>query len=312
MVAPIGKLPMELLVEIFRIVMDEWGFGAANTPQKVFCLSQISSYWRQIVQKTPALWAKIELVIKPDREPTEPYLDGLKTILARSDPYSISVTLIESRETPPNRLGTIKSWGGLADIIFPTAARWKDLRVELNCFLHLDALPPGTFEALESLSIEHFREQTSPITMFQFSPPRLKSFVLQAWASSRIRLFHLPWGQLTHLNIRDDSIGGCRAVLLQCSNLVRAKFDTSSEWDLTPEEVDSPIVVLSSLKTLDVDFHASDFGPVDGLEAFLMPLSLPSLTKFVSNSVMMAPTSAGRWRGFPYSKVARRKSSISA
>ncbi|KAF8205755.1 hypothetical protein K438DRAFT_1818472 [Mycena galopus ATCC 62051] len=273
MVVPIGKLPMELLVEIFRIAVDE----AADTLRMIFCLWQVSPYWRQIVQETPELWAKSQLQIKLGRELTDPYLNGLKTMFARSTPYPISVTLIESPQTPSNRFAFPESCRRLADIIIPTAARWKNLDINLGSFLYFEGLPPGTFEALESLEIRGFRGQDSPIVIFQ-SSSRLKSFTLDTTAS-KIHLIHIPWGQLTHLDITDYSIGGCRNVLLQCDNLISARFNTSFEWDFTPEQVVSPIVILPFLKTLALTFQEYGFGPINGFEAFLMPLSLPSLTR---------------------------------
>ncbi|KAF8205750.1 hypothetical protein K438DRAFT_1818456, partial [Mycena galopus ATCC 62051] len=271
MVVPIGKLPMELLVEIFSIAVSE-----SASLHTVFRLSQVSPYWRQIVHQTPQLWAEIVVRIQLGRELPEPYLSGLKTLLTRSTPYPISVSLAQTPKSFKKSL-LLERWKHLAAIITPTASRWKDLHISLDSFLHFDDLPSGTFEALESLEIGGFRGQTSPIMVFQ-SSPRLKSFALDT-AASKIRLIHLPWSQLTHLNITDNSIGACRLVLLQCNNLISARFNTSFDWDFAPEQVESPIVVLPFLKTLALTFHVSEFGRVNGLDAFLMPLSLPSLTR---------------------------------
>jgi hypothetical protein len=141
-------------------------------------------------------------------------------------------------------------------------------------------VPPGTFQALERLSIRDFSEQTSPLTVFQ-SSPHLRTFTLKVVGrASKINLIHLPWSQLTHLRVEDNSLAGCRTALLQCNNLISANLHTSYHWDLTPEATQSPIIVLPSLETLIMTFNGeADSGPVDGLEAFFMPLALPSLTK---------------------------------
>ncbi|KAJ7838689.1 hypothetical protein B0H13DRAFT_2677378 [Mycena leptocephala] len=288
MIVPIGKLPTELLVEIFKIAVHtpvlsdyvparyfQGGLYRGDLRaglRKILLLSQVSPYWRQIVHNTPQLWAEgvVGICLGSQKDLTDPYLDGLKTLLARSSPFPISVSLAQI----PNHTALSNSSNTIFCIMVPTVQRWKNLQVDLDSFGFFNALPSGAFEALERLHIEGFSKQNNPVTLFQ-SAPRLRSFTFKVHESA-INLIQLPWWQLTQLRIDDDSLGGCRTVLLQCSNLISATFNTCYTWDLAPTLADSPIVVLPFLETLTMAFDGDDDS--GDLGTFFMPLSLPSLT----------------------------------
>ncbi|KAJ7931103.1 hypothetical protein B0H13DRAFT_1959009 [Mycena leptocephala] len=263
MIVPIGKLPTELLAEIFKLAVQTpvlhgrqyWRYTSSGLYQgkpraalrRVLCLAQVSPYWKQIVHNTPALWA-----------------EGV-----------IAVDLLGQDPTSKKTISVSESWCRIASIILPSAPRWKNLSIALNLTL-FNKLSPGTFQALERLYIRD-SIQTQPVNAFQ-SSPRLQHFTLRTVAgSSQINLIHLPSCQLTDLEIQDESLGGCRAVLLQCTNLVSATLNTSLDWDLTAEAANSPTVVLPFLKKLSLTFYGTEEGPNDGLKAFFTPLSLPSL-----------------------------------
>ncbi|KAJ7766795.1 hypothetical protein B0H16DRAFT_1522516 [Mycena metata] len=304
MIIPIGKLPTEILVEIFQhtvqtpVLADEDSWensimishsGSATSfhsdssaaIEKVLCLSRVCSYWRKIVDATPALWAEGVVSVTAKQVVTPSYLDGLKSLLTRSTPYPISVAFASDRTTTRH----LKSWARhVLPAMLPTAQRWRNLEINPPSFLHLNELSPGAFASLERLHIRNLSEQTGVTTAFQ-SCPRLRNFALDTHGDSRIHLIldHLPWWQLVEINIEDSSLSGCRAALLQCSNIVLARFLTSFEWD-SKHAVQSPTVVLPCLKTLFLSF----IGPNDyqgGFDAFLVPLSLPSLTRldFISD-----------------------------
>ncbi|KAJ6531225.1 hypothetical protein B0H19DRAFT_1273435 [Mycena capillaripes] len=251
--------------------------------RKVLCLSQVSPYWRQIVHNAPQLWAEGVVSIRLSRELTDAYLVGLKRLITRSAPYPISISLNRGSQTSKNRAPSSKLLEAsrrVAAIVVPTVRRWKNLEADLDSFDHYDDLPPDSFEALEKLYIRGFSEQTSPVTVFQ-SSLCLRNFSLNTVEGSKIRLIQLP----------------CRTTLLQCSNLVSARFSTSYKWDLTPDAAETPVVVLPFLQTLILIFDRAASAPGtidDGLGAFFMPLSLPSLTnidfQFDSNEDEFWPT----------------------
>ncbi|KAJ7024302.1 hypothetical protein C8F04DRAFT_1239752 [Mycena alexandri] len=246
MILPIGKLPPELLVEIFKIVvhtpliddsnMPSWGLIPGDSGpalQKVLRLSQVSPYWRQLVHSTPQLWAEGVVGVNLNKELTDRYLDGLDTLLTRSSPYPISMSI----------------------------GRGSDI----------SAAPSKSSQTL-ALS--------DPILVFE-SSRRLRVFTLDATVST-IRLLRLPWLQLTHLQLHDASLVGCRTALLQCGNLIWAKILTSYDWDSPSPATDSPVTILPFLSTLDLEFQGfPNFDEVHGVEAFFLPLALPSLKTLV-------------------------------
>ncbi|KAJ7766774.1 hypothetical protein B0H16DRAFT_1882791 [Mycena metata] len=290
-VVPIGQLPAELISDVFKLAVhtavlktvtaatreNAWSVSstmyASDTRaalHKALRLSQVCGHWRRIAFSTRQLWAEGVMDIQFKRRVTDPYLDGLKSLLIRSAPYSLSVSLAGSDTVKVDSLRCI------ADIIVPTANRWRNLRIAMESFRHLNDIPLGTFDALERLYISNFSEQTSPVTAFQ-SCPRLRDFTLKSVNESRIYLIQVPWQNLTQLDVYDDLLGGCRTALLQCSNLTSATIATSYDWDFAPGSVDSPIAVLPFLETLRLTFYSFMEGNIDGLAAFFMPLSLPSL-----------------------------------
>ncbi|KAJ7024329.1 hypothetical protein C8F04DRAFT_1132158 [Mycena alexandri] len=287
-ILPIGKLPPELLVEIFKIVvhtplivdsnMPSWGLIPGDSGpalQKVLRLSQVSPYWRQLVHSTPQLWAEGVVGVNLNKELTDRYLDGLDTLLTRSSPYPISMSIGRGSDISA---APSKSSQTLARNVASTARRWENLQIDLDSLRHFNDLAPDTLEVLERLHVRNprFAPVSDPILVFE-SSHRLRVFTLDA-AASTIRLLRLPWLQLTHLQLHDASLVGCRTALLQCGNLIWAKILTSYDWDSPSPATDSPVTILPFLSTLDLEFQGvPNFDEVHGVEAFFLPLALPSL-----------------------------------
>ena len=60
--APIQKLPPEILQQVFLLVCDENYVGnAAPLCIPAACLTQVCSFWSELVKMTPRLWATITL-----------------------------------------------------------------------------------------------------------------------------------------------------------------------------------------------------------------------------------------------------------
>ncbi|KAF7377605.1 hypothetical protein MSAN_00183300 [Mycena sanguinolenta] len=292
MIVPIGKLPTELLVEIFKLVLDtgfeskyysQW--AARGAIRSVFCLSQVSSYWRQIVHNAPQLWAIGNFIeISMDRESKDQYLDGLEAVLTRSNPLQVPIALVQRAKNSRFH----ESSNTMARIVTPTAHRWKRLSIEMPSFLSFNKIPPGTFEALEYLSISGLEKQMDPVVVFQ-SSPRLLDFTFYSTFTShsdsglsKIHLLCLPWSQIVHLDITDVSLNACRTVLLQCNSLVSGEFTASDVWESASTGADRRSVVTPS--------------EIHGIEGFLAPLALPSLkilhVDFEGGEAMPWPTQA--------------------
>ncbi|KAK7038098.1 hypothetical protein R3P38DRAFT_2615088 [Favolaschia claudopus] len=277
MITPIGKLPTELLVEIFKLAVQTpllrdppdanrlYDGEYREALRKVLCLAHVSPYWRHIIHNTPQLWAEGVLDFRCNREPKDPYLVELKAMLNRSAPHKISVSLHTGNRYLENVVPSVFT---------ATVARWRTLECRLQIFPSFEQLPSENFASLERLHLSGLWSQTAPITVFLSSP--LTHFTLRCEAGT-VKLFQLPWGQLTHIEILDESMSGCRSVLLQGHNLISATLHTSLKWDSDLASAHSPVVVLPFLETLNFTVWNCKTVPVDGLEVLFMPLSLPAL-----------------------------------
>ncbi|KAJ7622458.1 hypothetical protein FB45DRAFT_870646 [Roridomyces roridus] len=281
MAAPVTKLPIELLIEIFKLVVHteilgfalEWDrlfdhHAGSTALKKILPLLQVSRHWRQVVHTTPGLWAEGVIELHRDRVfLSGSYKEGLEVLLARSARSPISLSLYQGQSAAPFFEG----------IVARTADRLLNLSIHLPSFPQLD-LCSRAFEALERLLIADMEWQENPVTVFQHSP-QLKHLVFCSVDSqSKIGLFHMPWGQLTVLTIVDESLGACREALMQCTSLVAARITTSHLWDCPLEAAQTSVVELPFLEALTVVFSGQPrHNEIGGLEAFLSPFALPFL-----------------------------------
>jgi len=81
-IAPIRKLPVELLAEIFVLSLQ--------TDSSPFCVSHVSQHWRRVAHSIPRLWHQLSL--KPPQALPDGYLDLTKAWIDRSSPLPLSTT----------------------------------------------------------------------------------------------------------------------------------------------------------------------------------------------------------------------------
>ncbi|KAJ6593282.1 hypothetical protein B0H19DRAFT_1089650 [Mycena capillaripes] len=283
MILPVGRLPTELVVQIFEHAVQadmETNTSGIRLPalvnrpprHPVFPLSQVCSYWRQMVISTPSLWAACSVDVRMHRSKpcTAAYLDGLKTLLHRSAPVPIAVSLACDA---PARIYTILQplWTStVVEGMASTAPRWKYLKADSVSFAHLIVkLAPGTFSSLERLDLQYIPAvPNNPIHLF-LPCPRLRRLTVFPYLGQ----LQIPWPQLTYLVVHEPSLATCRRILLQCSNLISAKLVTG-EWESA--DIDAPLTVLPFLSTLTVNFIDED-GTPRRVDPFFMPLALPAL-----------------------------------
>ncbi|KAJ7461547.1 hypothetical protein FB451DRAFT_485403 [Mycena latifolia] len=323
MVVPIGKLPTELLVEIFKDVVytpplsnapvsfysEIFNPEARAALRKVLRLAQVCPYWRHIVHSSPQLWVEGVVAVQLDgkKTSTDTYLSGLKDLLSRSSPFPISVSLAQNEKVT---VSSEASASTCARSMLPTARRWQNLRLIMVSLAHFNGLAPGTFDTLERLQIQTNLGPTEPVVAFQ-SSPRLRSLTIGNYIHDegfkQVHLFQMPWSQLTDLQVKDGSLGACRAILLQCNSLVSARFMTSHEWDFDLGAAESPVVVLPFLKTLTVTFSGEPAQDMGGIAAFFLPLALPSLQTL---DLEFEPDSGDVWPTDVFSQFQSRSPNI--
>ncbi|KAJ7347013.1 hypothetical protein DFH08DRAFT_1080936 [Mycena albidolilacea] len=293
MIAPIGRLPTEALVEIFMqsvlkaelqesppapVQRFDAPKAVSNAARQALLISKVCPYWRQIATNTPQLWnvGVIDLQLARVHSSTIAYTVGLRALLERSLPLPISVSLshgLGELTTVPGAVAHVAKT--LLQTMVPTTSRWKSLKAD-SLMKYLSQLPEGAFHALESLDIRcAFSSRSQPIRTFLVAP-RLQRLTLSISGYESRELILIPWNQLIHLKLTHPSLSDCLGILLRCARLVSAEFSTTEWEDLGHTGADAPPTLLPFLQTLNMRFNAGaeDVGHV---EPFWKPLILPAL-----------------------------------
>ncbi|KAJ7726512.1 hypothetical protein B0H16DRAFT_265517 [Mycena metata] len=265
-IAPVHKLPAELLVEIFRYKCDsEYTATWRSVIKKVQVLSHVCVYWRRVAINTPRLWTNT-LSIELGKATTDAYAARLKEWLNRSAPLPIGVHLV--------------SWSGadataVLKVLLAAVHRWSEANFDLPSLSVLSRVPPEALKCLQSLTL-HSRRDTNSGSLSAFSlAHNLRSLSLDIRHSARLRL---PWSNLLDLNMTADTPEEALHGLLQCTNIVSASFRMPA-WEDLPDLSEINLTTLGRLETLDITVNA------DTESGFVVPffvcLALPALKRLV-------------------------------
>ncbi|KAJ7758718.1 hypothetical protein B0H16DRAFT_1416183 [Mycena metata] len=287
-VAPIRRLPPELLIEIF----DLCGHPSA-ADLNLLPVSQVCSYWRRIAVGTPSLWSHLDLDVKLWRS------SGLtsRTLLARLDSSlqrggNVPLTLqVDLQRDDPYDINIVKT-------LVKYAPRWRHLHFsgELESFAFLTSVTPD-LPLLDSLSISDVGEFEIELDFFERAAG-LRSFTFKGEVS---RIPTVRWEGLQSFQYRD--LGGVLELSgplsLMCRLPPGAKFsavlDTSKVDVLFP---DSPQIVSDvgsfSLALYIQPFHEQINGVLGEIFGAITLPRLQSLTlhhEWYTLSPVWSPTS---------------------
>ncbi|KAJ6455425.1 hypothetical protein C8R45DRAFT_1082475 [Mycena sanguinolenta] len=264
-IAPVSKLPAELLAEIFLLVRDDdYLFWRKRIIQRVQALCQVCAYWRRVAHTTPRLWTE-RLTINLAKTPTAAYVSHVKEWLGRSAPIQIPVDLkISSKGVDA---------GPLIDVMTNIVHRWGSANLDLPSLSVLSCISGASLKSLEYLclrlpsgDVKH-HERSRPFLTAQ----RLDGVSLTTNCTSRLLM---PWAQLTDIDVHDPSPQECLDTLVHCTTVVSAQFSTCA-WSDFPDLSQRQITTLGRLKVLSVSFHS----PGDFIAPFFVCLALPALSK---------------------------------
>ncbi|KAF7300381.1 hypothetical protein HMN09_00921400 [Mycena chlorophos] len=202
--APIRKLPVELLAEVFELLTPAWparrtgnGEDAAGDPTDevdrlrkgwLISLSQVCCHWRHVALTTPRLWAPIAIESGLWKDPSCPLspaalLDLVQLSITRSAHAPLTLRVITDNID--------ENAEAIFNLLTPHSARWRevDIRVDRSNLWLLDCVK-GRLGMLEKLGL-HTR--AAQIEMFA-EAPRLREVVF--WGYSTCAL-SLPYGTLS-------------------------------------------------------------------------------------------------------------------
>ncbi|KAF7337973.1 F-box domain-containing protein [Mycena venus] len=252
-IAPIRKLPVELLAEIFVLSLE--------TDSSQFCVSHVSHYWRRVAHSTPSLWQR--LALQPPDELTQDYLDVTKAWIDHSSPLPLSLRIRPS--------GYNSHTTSLMSVLLSAAHRWKKLETTPEVIDYFPSVPTDAFASLEEVRFERSYPHTPPTPHLQIRAfsiaPQLRSFSNLDVGGDHFATYHMPWKQLAELQLCDMA-STCRSILRACENVETVRVEAQDVADM---------VALSSqtlpfLKTLHVSFEAANVAAT-----FLDSLALPTL-----------------------------------
>ncbi|KIK10251.1 hypothetical protein K443DRAFT_670873 [Laccaria amethystina LaAM-08-1] len=273
LLAPIRRLPPELLSEIFAHCLPNKRFVTPSPTSAPLFLGQVNALWRNISMSTPKLWSSMEIsheLCKPDR-----LLPLMETWIARAKERPLSLSIkggILSAETPQAR------W--LASLFRQHTARWQHLRFELPkdvlpIFMSSLSLPMlETFEIYSSGGLtEAWMYDLSNVLC---SALRLHHF---AWDNDVWQIFplRLPWSQLTRLMLNTAvSFDQCLTILGESHVLTHVSFQNVSVVGVSSHDP----ISLPGLISFVISIHED---ADNDLAFFLDLLTLSNLREFLLN-----------------------------
>ncbi|KAJ7082966.1 hypothetical protein C8R44DRAFT_822657 [Mycena epipterygia] len=262
-IAPIHKLPAELLVEIFQLAKTgHYTWNRKDTINKIHALSQVCAYWRQLAHTTPQLWTEnFQVVLK--KTLTDEYLASAKGWLERSAPLPIPISLLHLGGSDPKPF---------MDVLVGAARRWKSVNFNLESLAALSRIPSDALTSIETLTLCSTDGLNYGTAIGAFlHAPRLRHLHL---VTRQITILPMPWSQLTEITVTNPYPQTCLDALMKCTNIVSAKFDTHA-WSQLPDLSQQEITTLARLERLDLRFpewaHSRHF------MSFFERLTLPAL-----------------------------------
>ncbi|KAK7473291.1 hypothetical protein VKT23_001387 [Stygiomarasmius scandens] len=191
--APVRKLPLEILTEIFERCCEDGGLliyrfgdeGAVATP--ALSLSQTCSYWREVLLSQPKLWSKLYInLIMGDRTRIKSLVD---LYLTRSEGGPGLNLDISARTRGGNLLVTLgfAAWSIFISLL-EASGRWLEasfyIRWDLYLAMKVDSLGLDC-DNLQSLSLkwqsDYHPTITPPFFRALVDTPSLRSLTLQSF-----------------------------------------------------------------------------------------------------------------------------------
>lgn len=262
--APIHRLPPELLSDIFILCVPSWRTHSLDSLQAPLLLTQICRQWRLTALSTQRLWSLITIAYSKSLNESL-----LESWLSRTRSSSLFLRL--DAEDCGDVLAK-RMWPAIAMMI-RYCDRWK--RVEL-------ALPPPIMyrfssvrfrlAQLESLSIQdqHSRHTLRPLFNCFDHAPLLHNLRFESALSYSALQLNIPWHQLTTFDAPFHTIVECLETLQLMPNLVICRVVCDRIYDVilrpptTLPNVKLPNLISMRISIAGPSAHLADiFGHLD-------------------------------------------------
>lgn len=215
--APIRRLPAELLNYIFSFCLPSPEVSSFNVRNAPLLLTQVCAGWRDSALSSQRLWASFTISkIAPLRDLL------MEAWLSRCTSSPLSPCLkLDDQPKQARRM-----WPVLMRVT-QYCDRWRDLILDISAStLSRFGSVRHRLPWLECLAIQlHFGNHSESINVFEFAP-RLGAVKLKSVVHPS--LFKLPWHQLTDLETSSHYLDALLAILHQSFNLINLKLSSST------------------------------------------------------------------------------------
>jgi hypothetical protein len=266
--APIIRLPNELLLRIFEIVGKIDAFVWLDITEVIHgipALCGVCARWRYLVCRVPSLWSRLRVKSFGRATSNLKHLGALDMSIIRSNSSLLDLSFFTMADTDL-RSGT----PGFEILRTHLSSRCQSLDLQNGGSLEL--VLPILWRKLHTLYVRGYRGPSprSFITLND-SMPELRSLHL-SWVPNN---FSVGWQRLTYLEVQDLSAGNAHHILQKCTNLQELSLGNMEETLERPEGV----ITLEHLRVLRLGLRCpGEYGPQKPEEPrILKTLNFPQL-----------------------------------
>ncbi|KAF5327623.1 hypothetical protein D9619_004634 [Psilocybe cf. subviscida] len=309
LLAPVRRLPVEVLQEIFQhCVPEKVEETVVDTRYAPVLLTHICRSWRRIATATPVLWSSVHIVLprpKPDvRGQTQAIhnrtLRAVTEWLSRSASLPLHVSILD----PDTRFSVTDPLSErLIKLVLSYSHRWRSLSLNIPArFLdkYIVGLPSSSLPLLRNLTVREAYTQWRGEFSSDMRPgaPWRSVGIMHAPRLSNISMWYSPadlrrekfpqlplrWSLLTSIDLHvsdpenntpDISSPALMSTLAQCTNLLVCSLQSRAQRDGGPhsniQKYLGPKVLLPRLEYLCIEGDAEDFS------SFMEELETPAL-----------------------------------
>lgn len=273
LLAPVRKLPPEILASIFDMCLSEENPDRSpytlKSQRPPLLLARICTEWREVALSTGKIWRHIRVTLDGDSERAKAQILSVDTWISRSHGFPLEIFVFGGSGE-----GSGEGGSGEREIIpvintlIQHSRRWRILvmrRIQ-PATIHQLAPAKGRLPILQKLHISLTHEEemdiASPFHAFSVAP-QLQYLNLESECANGL---DIPWGQITQCKLT-MTIKGCLEVLRRMSSLI----DCHLEDCTVTHNIENLPLVVSHLQTLTLA------ETMEGISEFLSRLSLPDL-----------------------------------
>ncbi|KAF5343342.1 hypothetical protein D9758_014181 [Tetrapyrgos nigripes] len=271
LLAPIRKVPPEVLGNIFTLCCSVESKIAERIDSPPIRLSQVCAGWRELAMTTAPLWARLNIDLNRDMDQM-PSGDKMKSMLdthltlSKNSPLTLSVTI-------PSRWDDLEQAQVVIDCIVPHSSRWQDVSLDISRELLMGpifAAIKGNLSQLQSLFLWppskcsiSFPTTVATLDVFT-SAPMLRNIQIGSLTQTEPGI---PWSQLSDMGLYWQN----GTTMLHRIKLASAASTIGIYWchDVPLPDLQGPLVHNMRSLTLIQNKYGSSFRQL--YDAFILP-----------------------------------------